>query len=60
VKRKRDDTRAAATAAKSAKATPSGEVKVKIQRFGPSPEQLQALAPRLNAHPAIKKALTKT
>jgi hypothetical protein len=47
MKRKRDDTRATAAAAKRVQAA---EVQLKIQPFGPTPEQVQALVPRLKAH----------
>src|SRR3989442_2824213 len=36
------------------------ELRLRIQRFGPTPEQVQALAPRLTTHPAVRKYLAKT
>jgi hypothetical protein len=63
MKRKQDQARASTTGAKTAKvvnAANTEDINLKIQPFGPTPDQLTALAPRLNAHPAVKKLLDKT
>src|SRR2546426_10429084 len=50
--------RAAGTA--GGRAATGAELRLRIQRFGPTPEQVQALAPRLTTHPAVRKYLAKT
>jgi hypothetical protein len=60
MKRRRDQARASATGAKATKHAKSEDINLKIQPFGPTPDQLTALAPRLTAHPPVKKLLAKT
>ncbi len=50
--------RAAGTAV--ARAATGAELQLRIQPFGPTSEQVQALAPRLTTHPAVRKYLRKT
>ena len=57
MKRKRDQARASTTGANAAR---SEDINLEIRPFGPTPDQLAALAQRLEVHTAVKKFLAKT